>query len=108
MVRQEREVLVRLMPQILDFVQDLGWEVNLDKSSLVLSLTFQYLGLHFVTDLDLVRPADHLLVRIESRVLQLRAQLQSTPQKLQEFFGLVNFFALLVCLSRLLMMLIQF
>ena len=51
----EREVLVCLMPQILDFIQDLGWEVNLDKSSIVPSQNFEYFGLHFVTNLlDLV------------------------------------------------------
>ena len=87
----EREVLVRLMPRLLDFVQDLGWEVNLNRSSLVPSPTFEYLGLHFVTSLDLGRPADRLLVKLECRVLELLAQLRTTPWNLQEFFGLVNF-----------------
>ena len=96
------------MPQILDFVQELGWEVNLHKSSLVPSQSFEYLGLHFVTDLDLVRPADHLLVKLESKVLELRAQLRITPRNLQEFLGLVNFFTPLVRLGHLHMRLIQF
>ena len=75
------------------------WDVNLDKSSLVPSQNFEYLGLHFVTILDLVRPANHLLVKLESKVLELCAQHRISPRKLQEFLRLVKFFTPLIRLG---------
>ena len=49
-----------------------------------------------------MRPAEHLLVKLESKVLELRAQLQITPRNLQEIL------APLVRLGRLHMRPIQF
>ena len=69
----KRDVLRRFMSEILDFICNLSWQVNLDKSSLVSSQSFKYLGLHFVTDLDLIRPADHLLVELEHTMLEICA-----------------------------------
>ena len=61
---QDREILLKLAPEIVAFLQSVGWEVNLEKSSLTPSQSFEYLGLRFCKYLEIVRPADHLLHKI--------------------------------------------
>ena len=58
---QDRKILLELAPEIVAFLQSLGSEVTLEKSSLTPSQSFEYLGLIFRTDLEIVHPADHLL-----------------------------------------------
>ena len=57
---QDHEIVVELEPVVVAFLQSLGWEVNLEKSSPTPSQSFEYLSLCFRTDLGIVRPADHL------------------------------------------------
>ena len=60
----DRKILLQLVAEIVAFLQSLGREVNLEKSSLTNSQSFEYIGLRFRSDLEIVHPADHLLDRL--------------------------------------------
>ena len=104
---QYREIILRLVPEIVAFLQSLGWEINLEKSSLSPSQSFEYLGLRFRTDLGVVLPADHLLEKLHRDLNVLTRKILVTPRELQSFLGLINFFAPVVDLGRLHMRPIQ-
>ena len=71
------------------------------------SQSFQYLGLHFRSDLGVVCPAHHLLDKLQQDLTALTTQTLVTPRKLQTFLGLLNFLAPIVNLGRLHMRPIQ-
>ena len=80
-------------PRIIGFLRSLGWEVNMDKSSLTPSQSFEYLGLAFRSDLEVVRPADHLLAKLQWELTTFRSQIFVTPRNFQSLLGLLNFLA---------------
>ena len=104
---QVREILLQLVPEIVAFLQSLGWEVNLEKSSLNPSQSFEYLSLRFRSDLEIVDLADHLLDRLHRDLTVLMRKIPITPRELQSFVGLINFLAPIVDLGRLNMRPIQ-
>ena len=57
----------------------MGWEVNVDKSSLTPSQSFEYLGLFFRSDLEVVHPADHLLAKLQRELTVFESQTFITP-----------------------------
>ena len=61
---QDCEIIFQFLSEIIAFPQSLGREVILGKSSLTPSQSFEYLGLRFCTDLEVVRPADQLLDKL--------------------------------------------
>ena len=73
----------------------------MEKSSLTLSQSFEYLGLRFCTDLGIVGLADHLLDKLHRDLSMLTSKILLTPRELQSFLGLINFFAPVVDLGRL-------
>ena len=63
---QHQELLIELATKVIAFLQSFRWEVNLEKSSLTPSQSFEYLGLRFRSDLGVVRPGeDHLLDKLQ-------------------------------------------
>ena len=62
---QDCEILLQLVSEIVAFLQSLGREFNLEKSSLTPSQSFEYLGPRIHSELGIVRPADHLLVLLQ-------------------------------------------
>ena len=53
--------------------------------------SFEYLSLRFCTDLEVVRPADHLLDKLHLDLRDLMRKLLVTLKELQSFLGLINF-----------------
>ena len=98
---QQREFLLLHAPRIVQFLRSLGWEVNVNKSSPTPSQSFEYLGLAFHSDLEVVRLADHMLAKLLRELTTFRSQIFVTPRNFQSLLGLLNFLAPLVVLGRL-------
>ena len=78
---QDREIHLELAPEIVVFLQFLGREVNLEKSSLTPSQSFKYLGLCFCMDLKVVGPADHPLDKLHQDLHILMRKILVTPRE---------------------------
>ena len=98
---QSRNQLLQIVPRILELLKSLGWIVNLKKSRLTPSQTFEYLGLSFDTRKATVRPADHLVLKASEKVTRLRSSLTTSPREIQSALGLFNFMADYARLGRL-------
>ena len=94
---QQKEFLLLHTSRIVQFLRSLGWAVNVDKSSLTPSQSFNYLGLTFHPDLEVVHPADQA-AKLQQEMTTFRSQIFITPRNFQSFLGLLNFLAPLGCL----------
>ena len=72
---QQRKFVLLHTPRIFQFLRSLGWEVSVDKLSPTASQSFEYLGLTFHSDLEVVRPVDHLLAKLQRELTTFRSQL---------------------------------
>ena len=79
---QDHEILLELAPEIVAFFH---WKVNLEKSSLTPGQRFEYLGLCFCMDLEVVHPPDHLLDKMRQDLRILGRKILVTPRELQSF-----------------------
>jgi hypothetical protein len=98
---QSKDALESAQPWILDFIQDLGFLVNVKKSRLEVSQVFEHLGLSFNTALQTIRPADHLVTKVVAAVSAIHSQQLLTPRALSRTIGLINFVGEFVELGRL-------
>ena len=71
----------------------------MDKSSLTPSQSFEYLGLTFCSDLEVVRLVHHLLAMLQRELTIFKSQIFVTPRNFQFLLGLLNFLAPLVILG---------
>ena len=57
------------------------------------SQSFEYLGLAFRSDLEVVHLADHLLAKLQRELTTFRSQIFVTPRNFQSLLELLNFLA---------------
>ena len=105
---QDHQRLSDNVPKILDFLQGLGWQVNLKKSRIVPSQVFEYLGVRFDTKQCTVRPSDRRIVKLDRTVERGFPDPVITPRQLASVEGLLNSVSEYLPLGRLHLRPIQF
>ena len=83
---------------VANVIQAFGWVVNQNKSCLVPSQDFIFLGMHFNTSTDVVTvaPSEDIRDRLNLRLQSLQINPEVTARQLTSLFGLVQYMAALV------------
>lgn len=105
---QDRLALLAEIPEILSLVGSLGFLINDLKSRLVPAQQFEYLGLHFDTKAQLVRPADHLVRKALGSAMGPSPPSSLSPRDLMRIIGLLGSMADFVPLGRLYLRPVQY
>ncbi len=103
-----REVVLSHLTQVWEIITRLGLLPNLDKSELVPSQRFVYIGMHFLTDLGIVRIPQDKVDNIVSLLSSCRESSRLSARTYLSLLGKLNAAAEFVELGRLHLRQLQF
>jgi hypothetical protein len=84
---EDKQSLISHTQKVLQKVQELGWIVNMEKSSLTPSREFTFLGMKCNTAQNSVQPIQKRLDRLSLAVQNLRSEEYTSPRLLQSLIG---------------------
>lgn len=98
---RSRELALQHRDLVLSLLDHLGFLVNLEKSNLVPTQSFTFLGLHWDTRLGQVALTSEKILRLQSLAFSLHSQQWCLVWSLQKFLRHTNFAAFVVPHTRL-------